>query len=184
LYFNFFSASFCTILLPAGITTTTTTTITTTTTTTTTITTTTTTTTSTTTTTTTTTYSTEQSPSWEDDQCLQLVKKFPAFYGTRRFFIVLTSACHPSLSWANSLQSPRPAPTSSRSILILSSHLRLGLPNDYYYYYYYYYYIFISSGFCKTLYIHIFITFVGINIPVRFRISKPMPQRIFYFLCV
>jgi hypothetical protein len=29
---------------------------------------------------------------------LQLVKKFSAFYGTRRFFIVLTSARHLSLS--------------------------------------------------------------------------------------
>ena len=34
-----------------------------------------------------------------------------------------------SLSWANSTQSPKPLPTSSSSILILSSHLRLGLPN-------------------------------------------------------
>ena len=42
---------------------------------------------------------------------------------------VPTSARHPSLSWANSIQSPRPPPTSWRSILILSSHLRLGLPN-------------------------------------------------------
>jgi hypothetical protein len=39
------------------------------------------------------------------------------------------SARHLSLSWANSIQSPRPPPTSWRSILI-SSHLRLGLPND------------------------------------------------------
>ena len=30
---------------------------------------------------------------------------------------------------ANSIQSPHPLPTSSRSILILSSHLRLGLPS-------------------------------------------------------
>ena len=30
---------------------------------------------------------------------------------------------------ANSIQSPQPLPTSLRSILILSSHLRLGLPN-------------------------------------------------------
>jgi hypothetical protein len=29
---------------------------------------------------------------------LQLVKKFPAFYGTRRFFTALTSACHLLLS--------------------------------------------------------------------------------------
>ena len=60
---------------------------------------------------------------------LQLVKKFPVFYGTRKFITVLTSARHLSLSWANSIQSPQPSPTSWRSVLILSSHLRLGLPN-------------------------------------------------------
>jgi hypothetical protein len=74
-------------------------------------------------------YSMDQSPSWEDAQSLQLVKKFPAFYGTRRFFTVLTSARLLSLSWPNSIQSPRPPPTSWTSILILSSHLRLGIPN-------------------------------------------------------
>jgi hypothetical protein len=36
-------------------------------------------------------YSMEQSPSWEADQSSQLTKKFPAFYGTRRFFTVLTT---------------------------------------------------------------------------------------------
>ena len=35
----------------------------------------------------------------------QLVKKFPAFYGTRRFITAITSASHLSLSWANSIQS-------------------------------------------------------------------------------
>ena len=34
-----------------------------------------------------------------------------------------------SLPWAISIQSPQPPPTFWRSILILSSHLRLGLPN-------------------------------------------------------
>ena len=29
---------------------------------------------------------------------MQLVKKFPALYGTRKFIIVFTSACHLSLS--------------------------------------------------------------------------------------
>ena len=47
----------------------------------------------------------------------------------RKFLTVPTSDRHPSLSWANSIQSPRPPPTSWRSILILSSHLHLGLPN-------------------------------------------------------
>ena len=60
---------------------------------------------------------------------LQLIKKFPAFYATRKFITVLTSARHLSLSLANSIQSPQPLPTSWRSTLILSSHLRLGLPN-------------------------------------------------------
>ena len=58
---------------------------------------------------------------------LQLVKKFPAFYGTRRFITTFTSFRHPSLSWASPIQSPYPQPTSCRSILILSTHLRLGL---------------------------------------------------------
>ena len=59
----------------------------------------------------------------------QLVKKFPAFYGTRRFITTFTSARHLSLSWASSIQSIPPLPTSWRSILILSSHLLLGLPS-------------------------------------------------------
>jgi hypothetical protein len=53
---------------------------------------------------------------------LQLVKKFPAFYGTRRYITAFTSARHLSLSWASSIQSIPPYPTSWRSILILSSH--------------------------------------------------------------
>ena len=36
---------------------------------------------------------------------LQLVKKFPAFYGTRKFITAFTSARHMSLSWARSTQS-------------------------------------------------------------------------------
>ena len=59
----------------------------------------------------------------------QLVKKFPAFYGTRRFISILTIARHLSLSWASSIQSIYPHPTSWRSIIILSSYLRLGLPS-------------------------------------------------------
>ena len=59
---------------------------------------------------------------------LQLVKKFPALYGTRRYITVFTSARHLSLSWANSIQSP-PLPLLRRSILILTCHLRPGLPS-------------------------------------------------------
>ena len=49
---------------------------------------------------------------------LQLVKKFPAFHGTRRFFTTLTSVRHLSLSWASPIQSIYPHPISWRSILI------------------------------------------------------------------
>ena len=96
-------------------------------------------------------WSTGQSPQWavvpmEEEECncndtpptpwgtvlekltgLQLVKKFPAFYETRRFI----SACarHLSPSWASTIQSIPPHPTSWRPILILSTNLRLGLPS-------------------------------------------------------
>ena len=73
---------------------------------------------------------------------LQLVKKFPVFYGTQRFITALTSVRHLSLSWASPIQSIYPHPTSWRSILILSTHLRIGLPSG-----------LIPSGFpTKTLY--------------------------------
>jgi len=57
-------------------------------------------------------------------------QEIPRIFETRKFITVLTSARHLSLSWANSIQYPQPPPTSRRSILILSSHLRLGLPSD------------------------------------------------------
>ena len=60
---------------------------------------------------------------------LQLVNKFPAFHGTRRFITALTSVRHLSLSWASPIQSIYAYPASWRSILILSTHLRLGLPS-------------------------------------------------------
>ena len=56
-------------------------------------------------------------------------EEIPRIYGTRKSLTVPTSVRHLSLSWANSIQSPRPPPTSWRSILILYSHLQLGLPN-------------------------------------------------------
>ena len=77
---------------------------------------------------------------------LQLVKKFPAFHGTRRFITALTSLRHVSLSWASPIQSIYPHPTSWRSILILSTHLRLGLPSG----------LFPSGFSSKTLYTPLF----------------------------
>jgi hypothetical protein len=45
------------------------------------------------------------------------------------FITAFTSARHLSLFWASSIQSILPHPASWRFILILSSHLRLGLPS-------------------------------------------------------
>jgi hypothetical protein len=60
---------------------------------------------------------------------VQPLKKFSAFYGTRGFITVFTRALHWSLSWARSIQSTPSHPISIRPILILSTHLRLGLPS-------------------------------------------------------
>jgi len=65
----------------------------------------------------------------ENLRVFQLVKQFPPFYGTRRFIAAFTSTRHQSLSWASSIRSIPPHPIFCRSILILSSHLRLCLPS-------------------------------------------------------
>jgi len=70
------------------------------------------------------------------------VQKFPTLYGTRRFIAAFTTSRHLSLSWASSIQSIPPHNTSWKTILILSSHLSLGLPSG----------PFISDFPTKTLY--------------------------------
>jgi acetone carboxylase gamma subunit len=60
---------------------------------------------------------------------IQLVKNYPAFYGTRKFITAFTSFRHLPLSWASSIRSISPHSTFWISSLILSSHLRLGLPS-------------------------------------------------------
>ena len=60
---------------------------------------------------------------------LHLVKKFSAFHGTRKFITALTGFCYLSLSWTSPIQSIYPHSTSWKSILILSTHLRLDLPS-------------------------------------------------------
>jgi hypothetical protein len=60
---------------------------------------------------------------------VQPFKIFSAFYWTRRFINVFTRAVHWSLFWARSIQSTPSHPISLRSILILSTYLRLGLPS-------------------------------------------------------
>jgi hypothetical protein len=66
--------------------------------------------------------------SWEAASW-QLFKNFPQFYGTRRLITVFTRVRHRSLSSARLIQSIPLHPISLRSILILSTRLRLGLPS-------------------------------------------------------
>jgi hypothetical protein len=58
----------------------------------------------------------------------QLVKKFPALYGTRRYITVFTRALHWFLSCVGWIRSTPSHPISLKFTLILSSHLRVGLP--------------------------------------------------------
>ena len=80
-----------------------------------------------------------KSPSWEANW---FAASQPTFHGTRKFITALTSVRHLSLSWASPIQSIYPHPISWRSSLILSTHLRLGLPSG----------LFPSSFPIKTLY--------------------------------
>jgi hypothetical protein len=59
----------------------------------------------------------------------QLLKKFPEFYENRRFVITFTTARHTCPCPEPDQSTPCPHPTTLRSILISSSHLRLGLPS-------------------------------------------------------
>jgi len=69
-----------------------------------------------------------KSPSWAANR-FAASQEIPTFHGTRRFITALTSVRHLCLSWASQIQSTYPHPTSWTSILILSTHLRLGLPS-------------------------------------------------------
>ena len=88
----------------------------------------------------------------------KLVRKFPIFYGNRRFITAFTSTRHLSHSWARSIQSMPPHPTSWRFILILSSHLRLGLPSGLF-----------PSGFpTRTMYTPLFPVYALRDPPISF----------------
>jgi hypothetical protein len=75
----------------------------------------------------------ELTPSMAQSPCganSHSVKKFPAFCGIWRFIAMFTRAHHLSPYWVRPIQSVPPHPTSRRSILILSFHACLVLPND------------------------------------------------------
>ena len=84
----------------------------------------------------------QQSPSSKFNRSQQ-VKNFFVFYSPRKFITAPTTACHVSLSWARSFQSTTSAPICLIIILILSSHLCLGLPSG----------LFLSGFPTNTLYV-------------------------------
>jgi hypothetical protein len=69
----------------------------------------------------------KQIPSWEAN-LFAASQEIPHILWNRRFITTFTSTRHLSLSWASSIQSTPSHLTSCRYILILSSHLHLGLP--------------------------------------------------------
>jgi hypothetical protein len=64
----------------------------------------------------------------EKPSVAQLLKNFPTSCGTRRFITAFTGSIHWSPPQARPIQSISPYPISLIPILILSTHLRLGLP--------------------------------------------------------
>jgi hypothetical protein len=64
---------------------------------------------------------------WKADSHSACQKISCFLYGTRRFITVFTKCHHWTLSWASRIQFAPSMPVSLRSILMLSSHLRLGL---------------------------------------------------------
>ena len=73
-------------------------------------------------------YSMAQSSSWEANW-FAASQEIPRISRNPKFITALTSVRYLSLSWASPIQSIYPHPTSWRSILILSTHLRLCLPS-------------------------------------------------------
>ena len=69
-----------------------------------------------------------QSPSWAANW-FAASQEIPRISQNPKVHYRTHSVRHLSLSWASPIQPIYPHPTSWRSILILSTHLRLGLPS-------------------------------------------------------
>jgi hypothetical protein len=74
------------------------------------------------------TYSVTQSPSWKTNR-FSASQQIPLILWIPKVITAFASARHLFLSWASSIQSIGPHPTSYGSIVILSFHLRPGLPS-------------------------------------------------------
>ena len=70
----------------------------------------------------------EQGPSWEANR-FSASQDIPRILWNQKVHYRIHKCPPPALSWTRSTQSTSPRPTSWRSILILSFHISLGLPN-------------------------------------------------------
>jgi hypothetical protein len=104
----------------------------------------------------------------EKPPIVQLLKSFPATYGTRRFNTVFIRALHWSLSWARSIQSILRHFIPQRCILILSTNLRLGFPSGLF-----------PSGFpTNILYAYLFSSFVLHALPILSSLTQHYIQQL------
>jgi hypothetical protein len=69
--------------------------------------------------------------SWESS-CRSVTQEFPDILWNPRFISMFKRARHLSLSWIRLIESITPHPISLKSILILSTHRRLGLPGGHF----------------------------------------------------
>ena len=74
------------------------------------------------------TYSREQWPSWEGNW-FSSSEEIPCIIWNSKVHYHIHKCCHLPLSWPRSIQTMPSHPTSWRSIILLSSHLCLGLPS-------------------------------------------------------
>jgi membrane-bound metal-dependent hydrolase YbcI (DUF457 family) len=72
----------------------------------------------------------EQTPPLEANSSIVQLVKYLALFGTRGFTAALTTGHYLHLSCATRIQSKPSQPISLRTILILSSHLRVGRQNS------------------------------------------------------
>jgi len=73
-----------------------------------------------------------QSPIWEANRS-SAIQEIPQIFGTQNFINPFKSIRHLSLTWVRPIQSMTPHATSWTSVLVLYSHLRLGLPRCFFF---------------------------------------------------